>query len=617
MSGKGLYSEKGGHVGDGGSDRPARLGLSDVSSLADRPLYLHEDELHRPLSRQVGEDEWAGAADGGDEYELSKHEVLGRLRTIHSPAQLVIDLTEALSIKRPGFDVAVFESQSFRCRAADESIAKVGLILKRVTCVDRRMYDIKVYELDTFMRFMNHPHVVSLYAMWNEPAAGPYAYKTLVGLYREGLRGDLYDYAVDRSDDRRLRPRRVKLLACHIAAALRSFHNCNLIHAGIRPKNIYIDEQRNAMVGEVGKVELDSLRYSHHIFSKLFIANAMEHKLAYWAPELLTMQQYGKEVDCWALGVTMFQMMFGTLPFPTTSEASFRDAVLQGSSYLENKGGCGELDEPDVEPVLKETVLNLLNPNPLHRWSSDQALNYLQFDFAVHMQRVWRGWLARRHFRRMCTGISAFQAVVKGVLVRREYAPSANYVASAKAAVKAVEGEAHLSTVRESELRELQAETDQLIGEEDLRREQQEDHRGSSRASSHSDWGSEAFAGGHGARNSGSEEEVARLQSLLQARDVQLQILMKMLAEADSTSVSHAQQIALLNQKLSATLGGGTGGVVATGVDEGHAEAAPTGGEGAVAAAMALGDMLAAADSGEDDSNQSASEHAARSTHGV
>ena len=321
MSGKGLYSEKGGHVGDGGSDRPARLGLSDVSSLADRPLYLHEDELHRPLSRQVGEDEWAGAADGGDEYELSKHEVLGRLRTIHSPAQLVIDLTEALSIKRPGFDVAVFESQSFRCRAADESIAKVGLILKRVTCVDRRMYDIKVYELDTFMRFMNHPHVVSLYAMWNEPAAGPYAYKTLVGLYREGLRGDLYDYAVARSDDRRLRPRRVKLLACHIAAALRSFHNCNLIHAGIRPKNIYIDEQRNAMVGEVGKVELDSLRYSHHLFSKLFIANAMEHKLAYWAPELLTMQQYGKEVDCWSLGVVVYVMLSGRPPFWSRNQA--------------------------------------------------------------------------------------------------------------------------------------------------------------------------------------------------------------------------------------------------------------------------------------------------------
>ena len=287
MSGQMRYSEKGGSGGDGGHDRRVALALSDVSSLADRPLYLHEDELHRPLST-TQDNEWGhrdGAGEGEDGYQLSKHDVLDRLRMIHSPAQLVIDLTEALSIKRPGFDVAVFDSQSFRCRAADESVAKVGLILKRITCVDRRMYDIKVYELDTFMRFMNHPHVVSLYAMWNEPVAGPYAYKTLVGLYREGVRGDLYDYAVERSDGRRLRSRRVKLLACHIAAALRSIHNCNLIHAGIRPKNIYIDEQRNAMVGEVGKVELDSLRYSHHLFSKLFIANAMEHKLAYCEPK--------------------------------------------------------------------------------------------------------------------------------------------------------------------------------------------------------------------------------------------------------------------------------------------------------------------------------------------
>ena len=114
------------------------------------------------------------------------------------------------------------------------------------------------------------------------------------------------------------------------------------------------------------------------------------------------MQQYGKEVDCWSFGVTLFQMMFGTLPFPTKSEESFRDAVLQGASYLQNKGGCGEMDEvcmksiifsvksimlglnlvyctqPDVEPVLKETVINLLNPNALHRWTSEQALAYLQ-----------------------------------------------------------------------------------------------------------------------------------------------------------------------------------------------------------------------------------------------
>ena len=113
---------------------------------------------------------------------------------------------------------------------------------------------------------------------------------------------------------------------------------------------------------------------------------------------------------------------------------------------------------------------DLLNPNPLHRWTADQALAYLQFDFAVSVQRVWRGYVARRHFNRLVSGITAMQAVVRGALVRQQYAPSPHYQATAMAAVAAVEeatgtGKA-VAPVRESDLRELQAQTDELIGEE-------------------------------------------------------------------------------------------------------------------------------------------------------
>ena len=100
--------------------------------------------------------------------EITEHaaaDVLERLRLIYSPAQLLIDLDEALAIKHPGMDLAVFQSESFRCRPVEEDIAHIGLVLKRLCCIDRRMYDIKVYELDTFMRFMSHPNVVSLYTM--------------------------------------------------------------------------------------------------------------------------------------------------------------------------------------------------------------------------------------------------------------------------------------------------------------------------------------------------------------------------------------------------------------------------------------------------------------------
>jgi len=291
-------------------------------------LYGHEDSLHRP-SKHLHQDGAAAAALG---TEQDAAETVARLRQIHSPSQLLVDTDAALSFKRPGWDLAIAQSevrpgprqprqprppasrpparrappaadarplaaQTFRCRAADERVAHVDLVLKRFACIDRRMYDVKVFELDSYMRFQNHPCAVPLYTMWNEPADGPYAFKTVVALFREMHRGDLVEFAVQRPDGRRLRGRRVRLLACDIASALRAFHSCSLIHAGVRPHNIYVDDRRRARLGEFHKVELDCYRYNHHLFSKLFIAQAIDRKLAYWAPELLGLQPYGAKVD--------------------------------------------------------------------------------------------------------------------------------------------------------------------------------------------------------------------------------------------------------------------------------------------------------------------------------
>jgi hypothetical protein len=50
----------------------------------------------------------------------------------------------------------------------------VKLVLKRLDCVERRIYDLKVYELDTFMRFRGHPNIISLYSYWSEKPSSPY-----------------------------------------------------------------------------------------------------------------------------------------------------------------------------------------------------------------------------------------------------------------------------------------------------------------------------------------------------------------------------------------------------------------------------------------------------------
>ena len=48
------------------------------------------------------------------------------------------------------------------------------LVLKRIDCVDRRIYDMKVYEFDTFMRYRNHPNLITLHSYWAEKSPSPY-----------------------------------------------------------------------------------------------------------------------------------------------------------------------------------------------------------------------------------------------------------------------------------------------------------------------------------------------------------------------------------------------------------------------------------------------------------
>ena len=107
-------------------------------------------------------------------------------------------------------------------------------------CVDRRVYDMKVYEFDTFMRFRGHPNLISLFSYWSEPASSAYQYKALVGLFEEGLCGDMLRSVVLNP----VRPSQrlaMKYLA-DVTKGLSTLHNCNLIHGSVKPGSIYIQD---------------------------------------------------------------------------------------------------------------------------------------------------------------------------------------------------------------------------------------------------------------------------------------------------------------------------------------------------------------------------------------
>ena len=154
---------------------------------------------------------------------------------------------------------------------------------------------------------------------------------------------------------------------CEIAKGLSSLHNCNIIHGSVRPSSMYIQSDNTAMLGELGKVELDSARQTHLLFSKVLIQDAMPHTLVYWAPEVLKIDRYGTPADMWALGVSMYQIVTGEHPFNTAHEEAFRDDVFSANVDWSRLAGY---------PRMRIIIENLIRVDPNKRWDANLVLAY-------------------------------------------------------------------------------------------------------------------------------------------------------------------------------------------------------------------------------------------------
>jgi len=86
----------------------------------------------------------------------------------------------------------------------------------------------------------------------------------------------------------------------------------------------------------------------------------------YMAPEVYLRQEYGKEVDLWSLGVMMYTMFCGGLPFPDDVKCEQR--VLYGEPHFR------ESQWRHVSEQAKDLIKALLVKDPHKRITATQAL---------------------------------------------------------------------------------------------------------------------------------------------------------------------------------------------------------------------------------------------------
>jgi serine/threonine-protein kinase len=203
---------------------------------------------------------------------------------------------------------------------------------------------------------LNHPNIVTIYDVGEEPSLGPF-------LAMEFVEGhSLGKFVRDGSLD----PETRFGILIQAMRALRAAHRNAIVHRDVKPDNI--------LVGEDGRVKLMDFGIAKTMAPGLTNAGEFLGSPAYSAPELLRGGEPTPSSDRYAFAVTAFELLTGTLPHPGSNVAAVITHILMEPPVIP-PGMSGDMakafrqalaQDPDERPgSLMEFLLPLVDAYPL------------------------------------------------------------------------------------------------------------------------------------------------------------------------------------------------------------------------------------------------------------
>ncbi len=172
-------------------------------------------------------------------------------------------------------------------------------------------------------------------------------------------------------------------IAADIAEALEHAHQNNLVHCDIKPHNILMTRAGRIKVTDFGIARAVSSATMHHTATII-------GSVHYFSPEQAKGAAVGAKSDIYSLGVVLYEMLTGTVPFNGETPISIALKHLQ-----EEPRPIREL-KPEVPPLLEAIVLKAMAKDVANRYNDigemitdlKSVQNYFRDD---HTRRLSRG----------------------------------------------------------------------------------------------------------------------------------------------------------------------------------------------------------------------------------
>ncbi len=147
---------------------------------------------------------------------------------------------------------------------------------------------------------LEHPHIVPLYDYWREPGVAYLVMRLLRGgnvqnLLKQGpMPIDTTAHMLEQ-----------------ICFALHAAHRIGVIHRDLKPANVLLDEDSNAYLADFGIAK----NLGDPDFENQTQADAIIGSPQYMSPEQIRSLSIRPQTDVYCLGVMLYEMLTGTLPF--------------------------------------------------------------------------------------------------------------------------------------------------------------------------------------------------------------------------------------------------------------------------------------------------------------
>ncbi|XP_049730926.1 serine/threonine-protein kinase SIK1 [Elephas maximus indicus] len=232
----------------------------------------------------------------------------------------------------------------------------------------------KIYREVQIMKLLNHPHIIKLYQVMET--------KDMLYIVTEFAKnGEMFDYLTSNGH---LSEEEARKKFWQILSAVEYCHGHHIVHRDLKTENLLLDNNMDIKLADFG---------FGNFYKSGEALSTWCGSPPYAAPEVFEGKEYeGPQLDIWSLGVVLYVLVCGSLPFDGPNLPTLRQRVLEGRFRIPffMSQDCESLIRRMlvVDPAKRITVAQIKQ----HRWMQAEptrpqpsSLAFLAHDYNSHL----------------------------------------------------------------------------------------------------------------------------------------------------------------------------------------------------------------------------------------